>query len=130
MLSHMVWAHWSDGYTKALCNVGGLGVEPRGLQLSFFYITNINQTMSDTWRPRIGPRVLTPFANKRTRVTSRFDSCQPMNAFHITFVRSYGPATSDRMDCTDCTDWYSQHQNFCLFDFPNRSLYLSLPTSV
>jgi hypothetical protein len=32
--------------------------------------TTNNQTMSDTWCPQIGPSVLIPFANKRTRVIS------------------------------------------------------------
>jgi hypothetical protein len=101
MLIHMVWAHWSDDYTKVLHSGGGLGVEPRGLPIILH--TTINQTTSDTWCPWIGPRVLIPFATKWTRVTSRFDKLPTNNACHVTPVRSYGPATSDRTDCTDCT---------------------------
>jgi hypothetical protein len=31
MVSHMVWAHWPDGYAKSLHIGGGPGVEPHGL---------------------------------------------------------------------------------------------------
>jgi len=46
--------------------------------------------MSDTWCPRVGPRVLTPFASYRTRVTLGFDDHQPTKIFHVhcTVVRS------------------------------------------
>jgi hypothetical protein len=100
---------------------GGPGVEPRGLPLHFKYETN-NQIMSDTWRPRVGPRVLTPFASYRTRVTLGFDGHQPTKICHVTTVRSYGlygPATSD------CTDWYSQHLIFfaCLAWRTDRDIF-------
>jgi hypothetical protein len=78
---------------------GGPGVKPHGLQT--FLHNNHTQTMSDTWRPRIGPRVLIPFSIQQTRVTLGFDNCQPINICHITTIWSYGPTTSDR------TDWYS-----------------------
>jgi hypothetical protein len=86
---------------------------------------HINQSMSDTWHPRIGPRVLTPFASYRTRVTPGFDNHQPTKTCHVTTVRSYGlygPATSD---CTDCTDWYSQHLIFfaCLAWRTDRDIF-------
>ena len=104
---------------------GGPGVEPRGLP--YILHTTTSQPMSDTWRPRIGPCVLISFASQRTRVSSRFANNQPINICHVTTVRSYGPATSDR---TDCTDWYSQHQIFCLFGLTNKSRYLLHTESV
>jgi hypothetical protein len=100
-------AHWPGGRAKAL----GVG-EVRGSNPAdshIFYIQPHNQIMSDTWRPPIGPRVLTPFSSYMTRVTRGFDGHQPTKTCHVTTVRSYGlygPATSD------CTDWYSQHQIF------------------
>jgi hypothetical protein len=88
-----------------------------------------SQSMSDTWRPPVGPRVLILFVHKRTRVNTRFDDNRSMKMCHVTPT-----ATSS------C--WYSlatwsyglyglpSERFFYLFDFPNRSLYLSLPTSV
>jgi hypothetical protein len=57
--------------------VGGPGVEPRGLPHNF--TQPYEPKMSDTWRLRIGPRVLTPFARYRTCVNSRFANNQPIN---------------------------------------------------
>ena len=65
--------------------------------------------MGDTWRPWIGPRVLILFATNRTLVNFLFAIQQPKKTYHVTIIRSYGPATSDR---TDCTDRYSQHPKF------------------
>ena len=96
-----------------LYNSGGdRGVEPRGLPISFAYtqIKPNNEVTRGTHM--IGPRVLTPFTSYRTHVTPRFDNHQPTKTYHVTTVRLYGlygPATSD---CTDYTDWYSQHLLF------------------
>jgi hypothetical protein len=43
----------------------------------------LNQTTSDTWRPRIGPRVIIPLATKRTRVKLSYANCLPIRIFHI-----------------------------------------------
>jgi hypothetical protein len=73
-----------------LCSVGGPGVEPHGLQT--FLHNNHTQTMSDTWRPWIGPRVLIPFATKRH--VSLPDS---------TIANQSTSATSPLYDRTVCT---------------------------
>jgi hypothetical protein len=83
----------------------------------------INQIMSDTWRPWIGPRVLIPFA-QNGHVSSPDSPHQPTNA-------AMSPPVRHRMDCTalprhrtDCTDRYSQHQIFaCLAWRTDRDIF-------
>jgi hypothetical protein len=63
---------WRNGHRTLLNRLDG-GGGPRfksGRAITNFTHNPFNQIMSDTWHPRIGPRVLISFAHKRTRVTS------------------------------------------------------------
>jgi hypothetical protein len=102
---------WPNGWAVArrLYAVGGgPGVEPRGLP--HFTQSTINQPMSDTWRPWVGPRVLILFAHKRTRVSTLLANNRPMKTCHIIHLpchRTDGTALPRHR--TDCRDRYSQH---------------------
>jgi hypothetical protein len=106
---------------------GGPGVEPRGLHI---ILINHKTPTANKWVPRGSPSLghVAPFhcSGKMPRVatllvhhqpiTDRHISCQGVPLCHVTATcGSYGLP--------------SQHF-FSLFDLPNRSLYLSLPTSV
>jgi hypothetical protein len=85
----------------------------------------INQSMSDTWHPQIGPRVLTPFASYRTLVTPRFDNHQPTKTCHITTLRSYFSVRSCHVRLYGLYDWYNQHLFFfaCLAWRTDRDIF-------
>jgi hypothetical protein len=64
---------------------------------NIFYTSINNQPMRDTWRPWIGPRVLIPFANNRTRVSSRFANInQPLLATSPWYGRTVLPRQTVR----------------------------------
>ena len=84
-----------------------------------------SQTMSDTWRPPIGPRVLILFAHKRTRVTIQFADNQPMKMCHIIQLTCHHDGTALPRGRTDCTDRYSQHFFPCLTFWTDRYIFRS-----
>jgi hypothetical protein len=104
---------------------GGPGVEPHGLQT--FLHNNHTQTMSDTWRPWIGPRVLIPFAIQQTRVAP--DSTianQSTSAMSPLYGRTVLPRQTVRTVRTGTVSI----KFFCLFSLTNRSRYLLHTESV
>jgi hypothetical protein len=120
---------WSAGrrlVAKAL-SVGEVrGSNPVDSQCNFIYEKN-DQRMSDTWRPRVGPRFLILFANNG-HVSAPHSPLSTQS--HVTSNTS-SDCTALPRHRTDCTDRYSQHQTFfCLFGLTNRSRYLLHTDSV
>jgi hypothetical protein len=89
------------GVCISVCALGrSRGRTPRTPYILQTTIITTTQTTSDTWHPRIGPRVLIPFPPKdtchfpiRQLSTNQMLPCHPYGL--------YGPATTS--DCTDCT---------------------------
>jgi hypothetical protein len=106
------------GVCISVCALGRSGGRtPRTPYILQTTIITTTQTTSDTWRPRIGPRVLIPFATKghvslpdSTTVNQPNVATSSVRSVRSCHVRLYG--------------LYSQHQNFCLFDLTNRTRYL------
>jgi hypothetical protein len=108
--------------------VGGPGVEPRGLH--YFYIANIGQSMRDTWRPSIGPRVLIPFAANTTRVNIRLDNHHPIKICHVIKLPHHHDGTALHVAVRTVRTGTVSIPNFCLFGLADRSRYLLHTDSV
>jgi hypothetical protein len=116
---------WLVEFAKALCGGEVRGSNPAASNI--LYIELLSQPVSDTWHPWIGPRVLLLLATQGHVSTPDSPTIDQSASATSPPYGLYGPATSDR---TDCTDRYSQHQTFCLFGLTNRSRYLLHTDSV
>ena len=102
--------------------MGGLGVEPHGLH--YFYKAYISQ-------PNEGHVAPNHWATCPLLIRFQYDTCQ-----HVTGQRTSNQSVPPHQYTTsswwydlprgrtDCTDRYSQHPNFDLFDLTEKSWYL------
>jgi hypothetical protein len=110
---------WLLEFAKALCGGEVRGSNPAASNI--LYIELLSQPVSDTWRPWIGPRVLLLLATQGHVSTSNSPTIDQSASATSPPYGLYGPATSDR---TDCTDRYSQHQIFaCLAWRTDRDIF-------
>ena len=98
------------------------GSNPAGSPKNFTH-NQINQYNSDTWCQMLGPCVQPLLAEKRhVSISNSLTNIQPTIATssvcHVS--KRYIPPHGR----TDCTDRYSQHPNFYLFDLAVKSRYL------
>ena len=94
---------------------------------NIFYKKLLSQPVSDMWHPWIGPCVLLLLATQGHMSTPDSPTIDQSASATSPPYGLYGPATSDR---TDCTDRYSQHQTFSLFGLTNILRYLLHTDSV
>jgi hypothetical protein len=118
----------SGGFTKfVLWEVQGSN--PVDSQYNFTYKHN-DQRMSDTWRPRVGPRVLILFAQNEHVSTPYSPKNRPTKICHITVLPRHRMVQPCHVTVRTVRTGTVSIPKFCLFGLADRSRYLLHTDSV